>query len=159
MPPDPPPRSGGPGDSAPSWTTSRLQRMIVDDPLLAAFARTRWPSRRPRAGIALALAAPLTWMLAGYTAVAAVSVIVITALLLAAAWMWSRGEGREARTFLLLSRWTIVGFVWLGCLTALTTAPGEQRSPAASQPAQSPPAASQQAVPPATHVGVVPYRR
>ena len=148
MPSDPPQISGGPGDSAPSSTTSRLQRMIVDDPLLAAFERTRWPGRGPRSDVAIVLAAPLTWMLAGNIAVAAASVIVVTALLLLSAWMWVQGEGRDARVVLLMSRWTVVVFVWLGCVTALGAATAQPHSPQSPRP-------SQPIARPAAHLGVV----
>ena len=146
MPSEPPRSSGGPGDGAPSPTTNRLRQMVLDDPLLAAFERSRWPSRGPRTEIGLALAAPLTWMLAGNTAAAAASVIVVTALLLASAWLWSRDEGREARALRLVSRWTVVGFVWLGILTAFRPDAAQPHSRAPSPPA----------VQPETHLGVTP---
>jgi phosphatidylglycerophosphate synthase len=122
--------------------------MVADDALLAAFEHTRWPGRGPSSDIALVLAAPVTWMLAGHVAIAVASVVVITALLLVSAWMWLQGEGRDARVVLIASRWTVVVFVALGCLAAL--------GPSTAQP--HPPAPSQPAVRPATHAGVVPVR-
>jgi len=149
MPSDPPHTSGGPGDRAPSSTTGKLQKMVADDALLAAFERSRWPGRGPSSDIALVLAAPVTWMLAGHVAVAVASVVAITALLLISAWLWLRGEGRDARVVLILSRWAVVAFVACGCLAALGPATERPHSPAPTQPA----------VRPATHAGVAPVMR
>jgi hypothetical protein len=125
---DPPQTNGGPGDSPPHSLTRRLQRMVVDDALLAAFQRTRWPQQAPRSDVALAIAAPIAWMLAGETAAAVVTATIVAALLLASGWMWLRDQPRDARILLTVGRWTVVGLVLLACVAAIGTRPGDNRS-------------------------------
>jgi len=135
MPYDPPQTNGGPGDSTPQSLTRKLQRMVVDDALLAAFDRTRWPQRAPGSDVALAIAAPIAWMLAGETAGAAVTATIVAALLLGSAWMWSRDQPRDARMLLIIGRWTVVGFVLLAGVAAIGTTPADTHSRERTRPA------------------------
>lgn len=142
MPSDPPQTGGGPNDDTPPSTTSRLQQMVVNDALLADFERTRWP-HRVSSDLALAVAAPLTWILAGNLPVAAVTTIIIISFLLVSAWKSLRGERRDAQVFLGLSRWTIVASVVFACMAFPHPTSAKQPSPGPAKPV----------VRPATHLG------
>jgi hypothetical protein len=135
MPYDPPQTNGGPGDSTPH-SMRRLHQMVVDDALLAAFERTRWPHRAPASDVALAIAAPIAWLLTGEVAGAAVAATIVAVLLLASALMWWRDQRQEARTLLVLGRWTVVAFVLLACLAAIGRTPSEQQSRQGTGPAR-----------------------
>ena len=133
MPSDPPQTGGRPNDDTPPSTTSELHQMVVNDALLADFERTRWP-HRVSSDLALAVAAPLAWILAGNVPVAAVTIIIITSFLLVSAWKSLQGERRDARVFLGLSRWTIVASVLLACLAFPHPAGAKQPSPGPAKP-------------------------
>jgi hypothetical protein len=117
--------------------TRKLHQMVVDDVLLAAFERTRWPHRAPRSDVAFAIAAPIAWLLAGEVAGAVVAATIVAALLLASALMWLRDQPHEARMLLTLGRWTVVGLVLLACAAAIGSTPAGRHSQKGPGPARS----------------------
>ena len=136
MPYDPPQMDGGPGDSTPHSLSRKLHQMVVDDALLASFERSRWPRRAPGSDVALAIAAPIAWLLAGEVAGAAVTAVIVATLLLASGLMWSKDQLGEARILLILGRWTVVGLVLLACTAAIGKTPADRPSPEGTRPAR-----------------------